>query len=333
MKKHAIRIALILIAIGAVVVVALFLKDTRDTLEQSRYDATAPTSVKFARLSRWIPGTSEFDITIDVPRALENLQLKDKLGRIVRNRIGVAAELVEALIQNEGAIGLLTVTGTVGANDSSPKVTVIAQGKFDKDVILPVIRKVMSEGRAGLSSRDVGWSTIYYESDSKKPFGFMILDGQHMAVGDKESLEAFFIEEPAEPKPLVRASDDVVFGNVEIGERLKKLVPRMLTVPSSIDFLSKDGAILNASAACENELKAMSVRMFIEGIRSLIILQHENNAPLVGILDGISIVTEGNEIKLSTKLAPLLDLWAGRSDEEGDEAPAPHIDKSPVGEL
>jgi len=333
MKKHAIRVALILIAIGAVVAVALFLKDTRDRLDQSRYDASAPTSEKFAKLSRWIPETSEFDVTVDVPKALANLQLKDKLERIVGSRAGVAAELVKALIQSKGAVGLLTITGTAGTSNSPPKVVIIAQGKFDKDVMLPAIRKVMTEGRAGLSSRDVGWSTMYYESDSKKPFGFMLLDGQHMAVGDKVALEAFFIEEPAKSKPLVRPSDDVIFGHVEIGERLRRMAPRMLSVPSSVDFSSEEGAILNASADCGNQIKAMSTRMFIEGIRSLIILQHENNAPLVGILEGISIESEGSEIKLSTKLALLLDLWAGRSDEEKIEVPAHPVDKPPVEKL
>lgn len=333
MRRHAQRILFVLLGVVAVVFLALTLKDTRDLLERPGYDATAPTEAKFARLNRWIPPKTEFYVTVDVPRALANPDLRNRLIQMVGTRAGVVADLVSALLQNENSIGLLTMAGTLGDVKEPPEVVVVAQGEFDKETMLPAIRAAMSEGKSGLTSRDIEWSTIYYESDARRPFGFIILDGFHMAVGERAALEAFFLEKPEPPEGAGPVSKEVVFGHMDIGPRIKSVVPRMLAVPESVDFASEDGVVLTAHMPCADRLKAMSLRMFLEGVRSLIMLQHENNAPLVKILEGVTIASEGEEVMLTTKLAPLLDLWEQDLDVEGDYPPGPHVDKPPVRKL
>jgi hypothetical protein len=330
MRGHAIRVATVVLGIVAIGFLALTLKDTRDTSDRKGYEAGAPTGIKFARLARWIPKDSEFDVTVDVHRALAHPELRGRIARIAASHVGVAAELVSALLENQDAIGLLTIFGTLGSRDDKPSFVIVAQGDFDEEVILPAIRSAMSEGRAGLSAMNTEWSTIYYESDVREPFGFVILDGSHMAVGQRSTLEAFYLDEPAPPEATPQMSEDVLFGHLTIGARIRSVLPKNVPFPEAISFASQDGIILTATAPFADELRAMSARMFIEGIRSLITLQHEHNMPLVGILEGITITPAGSDLMITTKLAPLLDLWESESDDEGDDSPGPDVDEPPV---
>ncbi len=333
MKKHALRIAAVILGIVAIAFLALMLKDTRDTFERPGYDAGAPTGIKFARLARWIPAGSEFDVTVDVHRALAHPDLRNRLIGIVGSHSGVAAELVSTLLKNQDVIGLLTVFGTLGEGKRGPRFVVVAQGDFDRKVILPAIRSAMSEGKAGLSAMNTEWSTIYYESNAREPFGFTILDGSHMAVGEKQALEDFVLTEPAPPEATASISDDVIFGHLKIGPRIKSVLPDAIPFPEDISFTSADGVMLTATAPFADELSAMSTRMFIEGIRSLIMIQHENNLPLTNILEGITITTAGSNVHITTKLAPLLELWGSDLDDERDDLPGPHVDEPPVRKL
>ena len=332
MKRHAIRVVLILLGVAAIVLVALFLKDSTYLGKRAGYDADAPTDTKFARLARWIPPDAEFYVTVDVPKALANPDLRKKLGQIVGSHSGVAAELVIALLENEGSIGLLTVAGNLGDGENPPKVVVIAQGEFNEEVFLPSIRAAMSAGKAGLTARNVDWTTIYYESNSRRPFGFTILDGSHMAVGERQSLEAFFLEKPEPPEKTGRVFTDVIFGHIEIGPRLRSLLPSLVAAPKSVDFSSADGLILSGSLICESRMSAMSLAMFIKGVKSLITLQQENNPALVNILEGITVDTDENTVTFTTKMAPLMDLW-DELDEEGNYPAILDLDESPIRQL
>ncbi len=332
--RRAIHIALALAGAAAVILVSLALKDTRDTLSVPGYEAEAPTDTKFARLARWIPAGSEFVVTVDVSRALANPELRERLMALARSRSGVAAELIQALMGNDGAIGLLAAAGKLGEEGETPRAVVIAQGDFNEEVVLPVVRKVMSEGRAGLSSMDVGWTTIYYESDSRAPFGFMILDGSHMAVGDKASLEAFFSTKPAPTEVPSATYDEVLFGYLELSPRIKRSLPMMSALGDTVYFSSLDGAVMTATLPCTSIAGALRTRMFLNGVRSLVMLQQQNNEPLVDILEGISIDGEGDEVFITTKIAPLMNLWTDdlerRLESEWNDLSSSDVHESPV---
>jgi hypothetical protein len=314
MKKHARKIIYVAAIAAAVAILALFLRDARQRALIFEYRADAPTAVKFSRLAQWIPEGTEFDVTIDIPRALTNPATRERLMNIAHKNSGVANELISALLNNEKSIGLITLSGRLGDKDLPPQVFALAQGDFNKDVILPAIRSAMANDKAGISAQNLEWSTLYYESDKREPFGFMLLDSWHMAVGEKKSLEAFFLTKPRAAEGIRRMSDDVIFGHIEIGNRVKSLLPNTLALPDSLDFSSTDGAMLTARMLCENQVKAMDARMFLEGVRSLMLLQHENNATLVSILEGITTTSDTSAVLISTKLAPLLDLWVSETE-------------------
>ncbi len=328
MKKNARRMIHAAVIIAVLVALGFLLRDTTDLFRAPHYDAAAPTSVKFVKMLRWIPAGSEFDITVDVQRALGNPMLKERLMELIHGNTGVAAELVSALVSHENSVGMLALAGTLGNKDEEPRVVVLAQGKFDEGVILPAIRSAMVQGRAGLASQDLGWATLFTESDVRDPFGFIILDKHHLAVGTRDSLLAFYGEKPpSAPESIGRLSDAAVFGHAVIGPRLKGLVPPSVQIPQSVDFSSPDGETLFATLHLSSQDEARSTQMFLEGVRSLIILQQEANLPLVDILKGVTISGLGNDVTISSGLMPLIDLWSAipASDEEGDEPSLPHV--------
>lgn len=334
MKRHARNIIFTVLALAAIAVLALMLKDSSKAPGTKVYDALASTETKFAHMARWIPPSSEFDVTIDVSKALSNHQLRMMLINIVTSQGGVAAELVGALLHHEGAIGLLTVAGTLGEVGSRPHIVVLAQGAFDQDALLPVVRRAMTEGRAGLSSEDLGWNTLYSESNARHPFAFLILDKAHMAVGERDALMAFFQHKPPPPEALNTVPDEVLFGHLTIGPRLQKLVPGMQGLPKNVIFASADGKTLAAVLRCDSTATATKLSLFLEGIKALLLLQQENNPAFTEILNGISVGIASNDVNVTTDLAPLLKLWAAPSSgEERNELSPAHEDEPPVGEL
>ncbi|MFA4874056.1 MAG: hypothetical protein WC956_07110 [bacterium] len=333
MKKHARRLIQIIVIVAVLAALAFFLRDASDIFRAPSYDAAAPTSVKFMKLSRWMPAGSEFDFTVDVPRALANPMLKERLLELIHGKEGVAAELVAALMAHQDAVGLITLVGTLGNKDEQPRFAILAQGKFDQGIILPAIRAAMAAGRSGLTSEDLGWATLFAESDEREPFGFIILDKQHIAVGNRDALVTFYSQRPSPVESIGRLSDAVIFGHAVIGPRLKGLVPQTIQLPESVDFGSADGQTIEAALNLTDQAQAMSMRMFLEGVRSLIMLEQEHNLPLVDILKGISISGNENKVFISSGLLPLADLWGAlpESEEEGNEPAPAHVQQAPVG--
>lgn len=324
MKKRAFKkrtaIALSIAAsVVALAALALLLKGT-GLFPRMGYEAHAPTSVKFARLSRFIPAAMDFDVTIDVPRALENTSLSERLAAITRERSGVAAELVAALLTHQDALGLITITGTLGNRETLPAFVVIAQGNFDERIILPAVRAAMAAGRAGLASQDLGWATLFTEADVADPFGFIVLDREHLAVGSRDTLQELYAAPPQQPPAFMRASDAVLFGHVAVGDRLKEIMPSSIAIPASADFVSDDGVNIRAWLACASPQEALDLRLFLEGVRSLLLLQQEENPALTAIVKGFAITGTAEGVAVESPLAPLIDLWMkDSSGKEGNE--------------
>lgn len=310
MKKRNLRILIpVIVIIALLAALAFLLRDAGDFFMGPSYDAQAPTSAKFVKMSRWVPAASEFDITIDIPRALANEQLRAHVMKIVKGKTGVASELVSALVNNEKAVGLMTAVGTLGNKDEIPKIAVLVQGRFDEKVMLPAVRAAMAAGRSGLSSENIGWTTLYTETNEREPFGFMILDKEHLAIGSRDALLAFYSQQPKLVESIGRLSDATIFGHAVVGPRLKAIMPQTLEIPQSVDFSSTVGQSLIATFHVASQEEAANIGMFLEGVRTIMMLQQEQNIPSTKILQGISITNAANEVTISTDIPPLLELW------------------------
>lgn len=272
--------------------VAVLIRGASDKFRWPAYDAGAPTAEKFARLSRWIPRDSEFYIAADIPRLFEDERLRSKLSEWSSGAGGVASELADGLVFRSDAVGMLMLVGNLGRGAGDPHVAVLAQGTFDRDEIISKVRTILAEGHAGLVSENIGGRALFAEGDVRDPFGFIILDGNHIAVGERDSLVALFREGVPSRRPA-KAPDALVFGRASLGPRLQALFPRGISVPSSIDFASDEALTINARIPCGGEKKAQDLSMFLEGIRSLLLLQEEHNVALTRLLG--AIVIEGKD--------------------------------------
>jgi hypothetical protein len=310
MRRRLRELATLLVLAAVLVGLVVLLRGASDTFRKPRYDASAPTSAKLAKLAPWLPPGAEFFVAADVPRLLADPALHERLGVLVGGTTGVAAELASALLAHQEVVGLLAVAGNAGVAGSLPQIVLLAQGGFDEASLLAAVRTAMAAGRAGLVATDLGWTTLFAESDTRDPFGFLILDPEHLAVGDAATLAAFYAQRPTAAQPAASAmADRPIVGMLSIGPRLVPLIPPAVSLPQHIE-LAGDAEEVILGLRCRDEAQAKDLRMFLEGARSLLLLQQEMNLPLVAILKALAIGGEGDRVIVTGPTLPLLDLLA-----------------------
>jgi len=301
----------IVLLVAFLFMVGLILRDASDTFRKPAYDAAAPTAEKFAKLARWIPANADFDVTVDVPRALALPWLRDRLSSAIAGGGGIAADLVGSLLEHQGTVGLLTIAGTVGEKGAAPKLVILAQGAFDGEALQSAVRTAMAAGRAGLVATSLGWTTLFTESDAHEPFGYLLLDPHHLAVGTQDALTAFYAAPPAAPATRSDLqANAVIFGRATIVPRLAALVPPAIEAPARIEIAGSEDGRISALLQTRGEKQAQDLQMFLEGMRSLLLLEQEQYLALVSLLRGIAIDRSADRVLLSSPLAPLLDLWS-----------------------
>ncbi|HPQ80260.1 MAG TPA: hypothetical protein PLZ86_00860 [bacterium] len=309
--KYAVGILVSLAVIAAAVVLLRFFgKD----LLQWRYDASQPTSQKFAKIARWIPAGAEFEVAVDVQKALSKAGLREKLASLSQGQDGVAADLLSALLERQSSVGMLMMVGMLGEPGSKPAVAVVAQGSFDEKNFIPAIRAALVAGRSGISYEKIGGRKLYAESDARDPFGFMILDRMHIAVGTRASLSALFSGPPSDAPRTLEVPDAVLFGRFSFGPRLLALLPNDLSPVARIDFASVDGTKVSAKIEGKDLKAASDIRMFLEGIRALLLIQEEGNAALESVLKGVSIEGRDGSVTIGCDVLPLLEMWSTDSE-------------------
>jgi hypothetical protein len=306
--KRTVTIALQSTLFVLLLAALLFLfRDARDS-RRPAYDAHAPATVKAARLARWIPGDADLVVTVDVPTLIAHPLLRARLEALTTSNEGVAPELLSLLLGHDGNVGMLALTGIVGAKGTVPALAVIAQGDFEKARLLPAVRSALSVGRMGLSARPLSAHTLYVESDARDPFGFVLLDDEHLAVGAAQALTRLFADARETPPAATPPPDAVLAGRLTITPRLAELAPPGLTLPSEIGISSPDGETISASLVVSDPAQALSLRLFLEGMRSLLQLQQSENAAVMSFLQNIAIESEGSRVIIRGAILPMLDL-------------------------
>ena len=311
MKKRTNLILHIAALVIVITGIMFLIRDSSHVLRTPGYNSGAPTQTKLAKIARWLPKGMDFFVAVDVPKALSNPLFRKRIEGIVQRREDVAAELIRALMHDDDAVGMIVIAGKLGEAGSKSDVVVIAQGRFDEKALLPAIRSAMAVGQSGLAAQNLKWSTIYAESDSQEPFGFMLLDQEHMAVGKCASLISFYEERPAPGEWDLERASDVLYGFINIGTRLARTAPAFMYIPEAVYLVSSDGMDLAAVIPCGGSAKAYSVMMFLKGLRSLITIQEgpKGSAGLAGILRDVEMETREGDVVIRTKLMPIVDLW------------------------
>lgn len=305
------RKAVLGIKIASVVVVAVIIgfivRAAINQFVKLSYNASLPTTDKFAKLSKWMPKTAEFYMVVDTNRILENEAIKDSLVRVLSGTPGVAAELAGMLISKQSVVGMLALVGQVGERGEVPQLAIIAQGAFDEEVMIPAIRTILSTGHAGLVAEDLDGRKLYSEGDVRDPFGFVILDKNHIAVGDKSALTQFYSKNFKAMPSMFGSQSSAIFGHVTFGSRFKSIIPSNIQL-SGMDFESPDGSSIVARIPCADPAEAQNMKMFFEGVRSLMLLQEDKNPFFAKILNDISIESSASDVTIKGKVENIIDF-------------------------
>ncbi len=312
MKQRIASVTKAAIIVLLLVCFAFLLKDASDAFRAGRadhYDAMRPAPQKYAVLARWIPANAELVVAADVPVFLQRDDLRAHFTGVMRGG-GAAGELVRLLLEEPGALGMLALVGTLGSPEGTPRIAAIAQGRFDEEAFLPAIRALLAEGRSGLVAEAVGDRILYTEAGTERPFGFAILDGIHLAVGERAALVHLLPAMTGRHDDERSVPDAPLFGHLIIGPRLRAMFPPELGAIARIDFASPNGTALVARIPCDDPSQAASVRMFLKGVRSLLLLQTAGRSGVEKLVQGFELADEGGTVVVTGSLLPLITLLA-----------------------
>lgn len=308
MKKKILMTVKIVVIAALLVALAILIRDASDCFRAAKYDVATPTAAKYAKLAKWIPSKANLFAAVDVKKLLDDTVLKQRVLDLLQSQKGVAAELGSALVGKQNLVGMIAIVGDLSQTGKFPSIAFVAQGAFNEKALIPAIRTILSTGKAGLVSEEIEGHKLYMESDSRNPLGFMVLDNEHIAAGTRDALVELFGQKMEAAPQMGQAADSLFFGHVTVVPRMKEYLPMGLDRLDNIDFRSPDGQTLVAAIHCKDAAEISSYQMFLEGVRSLLLIQQEGNAALTNILKGISISTGPGEVTVSTYIMPLLDL-------------------------
>lgn len=311
MKKKRLSLWKVSLVIVALAVIAFLIRTGTDRFFAPFYDAAIPTDSKYSKMAKWIPASAEFEASADVKKIIQNPKFAEGLKKFLGDRGGVVGEFARALLAKQDTVGLITLVGAVGDKGAEPSVALIAQGGFDKESFIPTVRKILSSGHAGLVAEKAGDRTIYLESDVRDPFGFVVLDNNHIAVGNRETLVGFFGSDSkfGGHVPFQRyvppefPEFPFIFGKLVLNQRLTEALPKQIPPITSVEFESADGNKIVATIPCLTAGTAKALRMFLEGIKSLLTIQEAGNEALTRILKITSITEDQSDVRITLDLS------------------------------
>lgn len=305
-RRIVVRVVLVCILLAAV---AFFVRDSSDKFMKQSYDPSSATAKKFSEMKRWISPQAEFYFVVDVWKLLERPGLFAALVGLTSGEDSVASEFIQSLVKGGSPVGMLMAVGTMGHGEEKPVIAMVVQGQFDDQAIVLSVQS-MQGGRAVKEFRAAEIpQTIFCDDDgSADPFGFAFLDDKNMAVGTRSGIIQLFKDIPPSAAPDVGAADGVFFGTLRIGQRLSEIIPANISKPGEIRFSSPDGKAIDATLPFAEQREAMDARMFLEGIKSLSMMQNEGKRALINFLESISIRSEGTNVYVSGNLFSILSI-------------------------
>lgn len=272
----------------------------------SSYDATVSTKDKFSSMQKWISPDADVWFAADIWQLLKTPSLGASLGTYLMERHGLASDLVESALMGDGGVGMLGVMANLQNADAKPVAAIVVQGNFDGGKLAASVKGMIGNEGGEVVEEKIGDKVVYFEK-SEDPFGFMFLDSNHMAIGSKSSLQEFFSAPAGKAIDLGEKPLPLAFGRVTISDRIRPLLPPELSEVSGITLASDDGSAVTASVNCKSADSASSIRMFLEGMRSLMMM-HNKGLPLESMLERIKVSSDGQDVYVTALLADLFGI-------------------------
>lgn len=305
-RRIVVRVVLVCILLAAV---AFFIRDSSDKFLKSSYDPSSATAKKFSEMKRWISPQAEFYFVIDVWKLLERPGLFAALVQLASGEDSVASEFIQSLVKGGSPVGMLMAVGTMGHGEEKPVIAMVVQGQFDDVAIVSSVQSMLG-GRAvkEFHATEIPQAIFCDDDGSADPFGFAFLDDKNMAVGTRSGIIQLFKDIPPAGGGDLGNIDSVFFGSLRVGPRIAELIPENISKPKEILFSSPDGKAIDATLPFAEQREAMDARMFLEGIKSLSMMQNEGKRALINFLESISIRSEGTNVYVSGDLFSILSI-------------------------
>lgn len=304
-KKGGMTIRIVLL-VALLAAIGLFAKDASHQFYLTGYDVAAPIEIKFAKVTKWISPSADLYAVVDVWRVGESPVLSYRLAELVSGRKDLIGDVVRSILTGQNSIGMLMLIGAFGGGVSPPPFAIVAQGLFDEKTLVPTVRSILEKENSRVTTKALGGRTIFTEEDfTEDPFGFIILDREHIAAGSRSALISLFESTPLgiTMAGVENMNNFIFFGKLRIDSKIRSMLPPDLGNLSDVVFSSLDGDEVRAVMACEDQKAAVNARMFLEGIRSLVMLQNEGNEALTDMLHDIEIHSEASNLYISADIS------------------------------
>jgi hypothetical protein len=310
MKNKILRVSVKILILAAILIpLAFLLRDSSDQL-MGGYDASAPTSAKFAKLTRWLPPDADLFAVIDVHRFFSEPGLRAKvMGTLDRagSIWGIDASLLRSLVAERGSIGLVAFAMKLGASGHGSSAVAVAQGRFDEDEMVGRIESQLAADGEKLVRDRKGEITVYAESQSGDDFAFAFPDRNHLVLGTKFEVDALTAGEARAAQTWKSVNVDApLFGRVVVTPRTKGLLPAQLKGLTEAAFFAGSDLVVTADVACASQEEATDLVLFVEGARATLTVIEPPDSKLTKLLGGLTISGTGNRVSVRF---PLNEIW------------------------
>lgn len=274
------------------------------------YSNTFPTANKFAMLKNWISDDSDLIVIADIYR----LTSIPAAAIFLRGDIfGVENAVVKAagpLFSSGNVIGMMAMNADFGDETGLPQLVVVIQGDFTKRNFLGLIKEELDKENISLSSEKSGETTIYWQGEGEEPFAFAMPDKYHLIVGTKGSVKSLIDENLAgrtKEFPFLKVNSPF-FGALRSSDRIKRFLPPQVASLEVAKFATDDKGIIRVSMELPDDNQAENLKVFLQGMKALYLLQKEGENITEDIIDSINIGGEGDMVNLALPLENLLQM-------------------------
>ncbi len=286
-----------------VLCVALIVKDSTHQLMREQYDVAESTHVKIAKISRWISSNSDFEILLDVWRLMQKPEVASRVMAVLDEEEGGVYDLLKAFLMRNSSIGMLMFQGGFDGSGEAiqPKFIAVAQGSYDKgEMIEAIVSTFRDTNIKPIDVEGMNGNRVYCD-DLDMQFCFSFLDDEHLAVGYRVSFDEFVAGLPSNIRLPKEISDSIIAGQVT---KAPKFAGQGKV--EELYFWSDDGQNLFAVLPYKSVAEALDVRVFLEGMRSLLIMQNEGREGILKILKGIKIYDENKNVFIELNILNLI---------------------------
>ena len=309
-KSIVLKITVIVALLAAV---AVLLRLSSDTLRLAPYNPATATPKKYEMLKRWLPTGADFIAISDTYRLASIPELKNFLEEGLFKGSDTAIKAINSLLNSQTKIGMIAMCATLGDTGVPVSFFVIVQGDFREGKFVEYIKGELAKENLLLSSQESGKIAIYSQEGAEALFAFAIPDRNHLIVGTKAEMTAFF-EKPSVAEKLFPffTTDSPFFGFLKASDRIRKVLPPQFSSLELAKFWADDNKWLHALIDCSDIEQAQNFRMFLSGMKALYMLQSESNKMSVDALAGIAIGGEGATVQIDAPLEQLPNIFPNK---------------------